>query len=338
MTSVSPLVQVERLEMHFPIGKGLLSRRKLAVRAVDGVSLSINQGETLGLVGESGCGKSTLGRCILRLYEPSAGRVLFEGRDLTELDDEKLRPLRKRMQLIFQDPYSALNPRLTVADALSEPLVVHGLVRNKAEREERVHELLALVGLPPDAAWRYPYQFSGGQCQRIVIARALALHPTFLVCDEPMSALDVSIQAQMAKLLKRLQREMNLTLLFISHDLRMVRLMSDRVAVMYLGKIVEIASRDEIYDRHLHPYTHSLLSAVPVPDPTMERTRQRIVLSGDVPSPVNPPSGCRFHPRCPWAQHICSSEEPPLQSTSTSHKVACHFWSELADKFTTPNR
>jgi oligopeptide transport system ATP-binding protein len=332
MATSEPLVRVEDLKMHFPVGAGLFSRRQLAVRAVDGVSLYIRRGETLGLVGESGCGKSTLGRCILRLYEPTGGRVFFDGAELTDLDDEGLRPLRQQMQLIFQDPYSALNPRLTVAETLAEPLAVHGLIRDRAERETRVRELLRLVGLPPDAAGRYPFQFSGGQCQRVVVARALALLPTFLVCDEPLSALDVSIQAQIVNLLRRLQREMDLTYLFISHDLRMVRLMSDRVAVMYLGKIVELADRNEIYERRLHPYTRALLSAVPVPNPQSERSRKRIILSGDVPSPVNPPTGCRFHPRCRWAHDICSVEEPQVEPAGDSHQVACHFWQEIQQK------
>lgn len=329
MVTSEPLVRVEDLEMHFPVGAGFLSRRKLYVRAVDNVSLYINRGETLGLVGESGCGKSTLGRCILRLYEPTGGRVFYNGTELTGLDDEGLRPLRRQMQLIFQDPYSALNPRLTVGETLSEPLVVHGLIRERDQREARVRELLDFVGLPPDAAIRYPYQFSGGQCQRIVVARALALLPKFIVCDEPLSALDVSIQAQIVNLLRRLQREMDLTYLFISHDLRMVRLMSDRVAVMYLGKIVELASQDEIYERRLHPYTRALLSAVPIPDPKSERSRKREILSGDVPSPINPPTGCRFHPRCRWAQDICSAAEPELTPVDATHQVACHLWQKI---------
>jgi oligopeptide transport system ATP-binding protein len=326
------LVKVEDLKMHFAFKGGLFARSRKVLRAVDGVSLEIQRGETLGLVGESGCGKSTLGRCILRLYRPTSGRVIFEGTDLTNLNEAQLQPLRRRMQLIFQDPYSALNPRLTVADTLCEPLAVHRLATNREQQEERVQELLRLVGLPPDAANRYPFQFSGGQCQRIVVARAIALLPTFVVCDEPLAALDVSIQAQIVNLLKRLQRELNLTYLFISHDLRMVRLVCDRVAVMYLGKIVEMADRDAIYQRRLHPYTRALLSAVPVPDPKAERSRRRIILSGDVPSPVDPPSGCRFHPRCQWAQEICSREEPTLQAAAATHEVACHFWQEIEHK------
>lgn len=329
VTRTQPLVEVDDLVMHFPFRGGWSKREQQFVRAVDGVSVAIQPGETLALVGESGCGKSTLGRCVLRLYEPTSGVIRFEGRDITRFSEGELRPLRQRMQLIFQDPYSALNQRLTVADTLSEPLIVHRLVSGQAQLRERVSELLNLVGLPPDAGARYPHQFSGGQRQRIVIARALALSPTFIVCDEPISALDASIQAQIVNVLRRLQRQLGLTYLFISHDLRMVRHVSDRVAVMYLGKVVEVARRDDLYDRPLHPYTRALLSAVPVPNPTVEKQRRRIILAGDVPSPVRPPRGCRFHPRCPWAQPLCTQAEPAVVEARPDQHVTCHFWREI---------
>jgi oligopeptide transport system ATP-binding protein len=328
---MSNLVEIRDLKMHFPINRGVLWQRQVgAVRAVDGVSLSIRRGETLGLVGESGCGKTTVGRCIVRLYDPTAGAVEFDGQDVTRLGGGALQRLRRRIQMIFQDPYSSLNPRLTVRETLSEPLIVHGLASGRAAQHERVDELLRLVGLNPAVAERYPHEFSGGQRQRIGFARALAVEPDFVVCDEPVSALDVSIQAQILNLLRQLQRKLGLTYLFVAHDLAVVRHISDRVAVMYLGRIVEVSDRDALYERPRHPYTRALLSAVPVPDPEVEARRERIVLTGDVPSPANPPSGCHFHPRCPWAQPICAQVDPPLETTDDGHAVACHRWREIA--------
>jgi oligopeptide transport system ATP-binding protein len=315
------LLRVENLKKHFPIRRGVFQRQVGAVKAVDGVSFDVRKGETLGLVGESGCGKSTTGRVILQLYPATAGHVYFEGEDLTRLRGEALRRKRNRIQMIFQDPYASLNPRMTVGDIIGEPLEVHGVARGK-EKTERVEHLLKIVGLNPYYASRFPHQFSGGQRQRIGIARALALHPTFIVCDEPISALDVSIQAQVINLLEDLQQEMGLTYLFIAHDLSMVRHISDRVAVMYLGKIMELADRRELYNNPLHPYTQSLLSAVPVPDPTVEERRQRIILTGDVPSPANPPRGCPFNTRCPVALDICQ-QDPGWREVSPNHWVAC---------------
>jgi oligopeptide transport system ATP-binding protein len=328
-----PLLQVTDLKKHFPIKRGLLSRTVGQVRAVDGVSFSIQAGEVLGLVGESGCGKTTTGRCILRLIEPTSGSVRFEGREVLTLGRRALRSLRREMQIVFQDPYSSLNPRLTVGSMLGEALAIHRLARGAAARE-RVAELLTLVGLSPDHARRYPHEFSGGQRQRIGVARALAVSPRLIVADEPVSALDVSIQAQIINLLRELQRKMNLTYLFVAHDLSVVEFISDRVAVMYLGKIVEMAGGVDLYRRPLHPYTVSLLSAIPVPDP--DRKRARIVLKGDVPSPARPPSGCRFHPRCFMAREICAHEEPPLVQVNAGHWSACHFASELASGSATP--
>jgi oligopeptide transport system ATP-binding protein len=317
------LLRVQDLKMHFPIRRGVLQRQVGAVKAVDGISFDIMKGETLGLVGESGCGKSTTGRVILHLYTPTAGRVSFEGEDLTGLKGEALRRKRQRMQMIFQDPYASLNPRMTVAEIVAEPLEVHGTARG-SERDERVQYLLRVVGLNPQYSRRFPHEFSGGQRQRIGIARALALNPSFIVCDEPISALDVSIQAQVVNLLEDLQQEMGLTYLFIAHDLSMVRHISDRVAVMYLGKLMEMADRDELYSNALHPYTQALMSAVPVPDPVVEEHRQRIILTGDPPSPANPPPGCPFNTRCPLVIDVCRQQMPDWRQASPGHWVACH--------------
>ena len=326
MQTDNVLVRVENLTKHFPITQGIVVQRQIgAVRAVDNVSFDIREGETLGLVGESGCGKSTTGRTMLQLYRPTSGKVYYQDQDLTTIKGEELRRMRRNMQIIFQDPYASLNPRLTVGDIIGEPLEVHRVEKSKKKRQERVQELLRLVGLNPYFINRYPHEFSGGQRQRIGVARALALQPKFIICDEPISALDVSIQAQVVNLLEKLQDEFGLTYLFIAHDLSMVRYISDRTAVMYLGKIVELAEREELYSHPLHPYTQALLSAVPVPDPVVERTRQRMILTGDVPSPVHPPSGCNFHPRCPLAQQVCQEEEPEWREVSPSHWVACHL-------------
>jgi oligopeptide transport system ATP-binding protein len=324
MTDNNVLLRVDNLVKHFPIMRGIFQKQVGAVRAVDGVSFEVRRGETLGLVGESGCGKSTAGRSILQLYRPTSGSVNFDGADLTKLKGEELRKMRRKMQMIFQDPYASLNPRMTVGDIIREPLLVHG-VTTESESNERVRQLLELVRLNPSFSTRYPHEFSGGQRQRIGIARALALQPSFIVCDEPISALDVSIQAQVVNLLEELQAQFNLTYLFIAHDLSMVRHISDRVAVMYLGVVVELADRNELYANPLHPYAQALLSAVPVPDPIIEATRKRTILVGDVPSPANPPSGCRFRTRCPIAQAVCAESRPEFREVKPSHFVACHL-------------
>jgi oligopeptide transport system ATP-binding protein len=318
------LLHVEDLKMHFPIYRGVFQRQVGAVRAVDGVSFDVKRGETLGLVGESGCGKSTTGRTILQLYKPTAGNVTFDGTDLVRLKGEQMRQMRRKMQMIFQDPYASLNPRMTVAQLVGEPLMVHN-VATGAEITQRVEHLLELVNLNPAFATRYPHEFSGGQRQRIGVARALALQPSFIICDEPISALDVSIQAQVVNLLEELQEQFNLTYLFIAHDLSMVKHISDRVAVMYLGVIVELATRDELYAKPLHPYTQALLSAVPIPDPVADSKRKRVILQGDVPSPANPPSGCRFRTRCPIAEAVCAETRPEFREIRPGHFVACFF-------------
>ena len=317
------LVRVEGLKMHFPITQGIIIQRQVgSIKAVDGLNFFIRQGETLGLVGESGCGKSTTGRAILQLYRPTAGDVYFEGKNLVKMKGEELRRTRRRMQMIFQDPYASLNPRMTVGNIVGEPLEVHNIAKGK-ERKERVQELLQVVGLNPYFINRYPHEFSGGQRQRIGVARALAVNPSFIVCDEPISALDVSIQAQIINLLEELQAEFHLTYLFIAHDLSVVRHISDRVAVMYLGKIMELTTRDMLYENPLHPYSKALLSAVPIPDPMVEEKRQRIILTGDVPSPANPPKGCNFCTRCPEVMDICREEEPEFIDVGDLHWVAC---------------
>ena len=325
MTTNHVLLKVENLVKHFPITQGIIFQKQVgAVHAVDDVSFEIIQGETLGLVGESGCGKSTTGRTLLQLYRPTSGSVYFDDVDLVKLKGEDLRKMRRRMQMIFQDPYASLNPRMTVGEIVGEPMIIHRILPNK-DISNRIKELLELVGLNPAYANRYPHEFSGGQRQRIGVARALALNPELIVCDEPISALDVSIQAQVVNLLEDLQKDLNLTYLFIAHDLSVVRHISDRVAVMYLGIIAELASRDDLYNNPLHPYTQALLSAVPVPDPTVEENRQRTILTGDVPSPVNPPSGCRFRTRCPIAEAICAESKPEFREMTPGHFVACHL-------------
>ena len=317
------LIRVEDLYMYFPVVAGIMRRRVADVKAVDGITFYIKRGETLGLVGESGCGKTTTGRSILQLYQITGGKVFFEEKELNKLKGEHLRGMRRNMQLIFQDPYASLDPRMTAGDIIGEPLLVHNLAKGNEYRDQ-VAELLTLVNLEPRMANRYPHEFSGGQRQRIGIARSLAVRPGFIVCDEAVSALDVSIQTQIIMLLMRLREELHLTYLFIAHDLSVVRHISDRVAVMYLGKIMEITDSDELYDNPLHPYTQALLSAVPIPDPTVDRQRKRILLTGDVPSPVNPPSGCHFHPRCSRMIDTCKEQEPELRNLGGEHWVACH--------------
>ncbi|WP_219466567.1 ABC transporter ATP-binding protein [Nonomuraea rhizosphaerae] len=323
-TSNEPLLSVQDLQKHFPVTKGLLKRQVGAVKAVDGISFDVVKGETLGLVGESGCGKSTTGRLVTRLLEPTAGKIVFEGRDLTHMSQGALRPLRRDMQMIFQDPYSSLNPRHTVGTIVGAPYRIQG-VKTENGIKKAVQDILALVGLNPEHYNRYPHEFSGGQRQRIGIARTLALKPKLIIADEPVSALDVSIQAQVVNLLEDLQNELDLTYVVIAHDLSVVRHISDRVAVMYLGKIVEIADRKRLYSSPMHPYTNALLSAVPIPDPKARTERERIRLTGDVPSPLNPPPACRFHTRCWKAQDVCKTVEPPLEELASGHRVACHF-------------
>lgn len=319
-----PLVEVRNLKKYFPVTGGFLRRKIGDIRAVDDVSFKVFPGETLGLVGETGCGKTTVGRTMLRLYEPTSGEIIFDGVNLTSLGEEELRKNRRRMQMIFQDPYASLNPRMTVGNIIGAPLDVHTNMRGK-ERHDYIQGLLDIVGLNPDFVNRYPHEFSGGQRQRIGIARALALEPDLVICDEPISSLDVSIQAQVVNLLEELQRQIGLTYIFIAHDLSMVRHISDRIAVMYLGKIMELADRDEVYLNSLHPYTQALMSAVPIPDPDMVDQRHRIILEGDIPSPKNPPKGCNFSTRCPIAEERCFVDEPEFREIKEDHWVACHF-------------
>ncbi len=321
------LLEVQNVKKYFPLPSKLFSRKKEFVKAVDGVSFTVNRGETLSIVGESGCGKSTTGRMIMKLLDITEGKVIFEGQDITDMSDDQIRPLRKEFQMVFQDPYASLNPRLTIKEILEEPLIVHNF--NKDNRSQRVTELLETVGLSRYHADRYPHEFSGGQRQRIGIARALAVNPKLIIADEPVSALDVSIQSQVLNLMKDLQEEYGLTYVFIAHDLSVVEHISDRVGVMYLGRLVELASRDALFGKPLHPYTKALLSAVPIPDPTIRR--ERIILKGDIPSPANPPSGCTFHTRCPFAQETCKLKVPEFREIESNHYVACHFAEELEE-------
>lgn len=316
----SPLIEARNLSKSFAIGGGFLAKKKV-VRAVEDVSLQIQRGETFGLVGESGCGKSTIGRTLLRLYEPTGGQIFFEGSDITKVN---MRPYRKKMQIVFQDPYASLDPRMTVGDIVGEPLDIYHAYESKAERREKILELLNLVGLNSEHMNRYPHEFSGGQRQRVSIARSMALRPDFMVCDEPISALDVSIQAQVINMLMELQQKLNMTYLFIAHDLNVVRHISKRVGVMYLGSLVEVCDANELYKNPLHPYTQALLSAIPIPDPNVRRSRHRVVLEGEVPSPMNPPNGCKFHTRCPYARDICREARPETIEVGQGHTCACH--------------
>ncbi|MBI4328998.1 MAG: ATP-binding cassette domain-containing protein [Chloroflexi bacterium] len=325
MQTDNKILEVNNLKMYFPVySRGVFPRHIANVQAVDDISFFVRKGETMGLVGESGCGKTTTGRAIIRLYAPTAGQVIYEGQDVTKIKGKDLRLIRRRIQMVFQDPYSSLNPRMTAGNIVGEPMIVHKLVKGRGEFRDQVRDLFQTVGLNAAMTDRYPHEFSGGQRQRIGVARALAVRPSLIICDEPVSALDVSIQAQILNLLEDLQAQFDLTFIFIAHDLSVVRHMSDRVAVMYLGKIVEIASREELYENPLHPYTKALMSAVPIPDPSVERKRERIVLLGDVPSPLHPPSGCRFHTRCPIAIDICNQVDPEWREVSPNHWVACH--------------
>lgn len=321
------LLEIKNLKKYFDVSKGFLKKDKTYVQAVDDVSFKIHKGETLGLVGESGCGKSTTGRTIIRLYEPTDGSIVFKGEDITKLKPSEMKKYRKAIQMIFQDPYASLNSRMTVGDIVREPLDIHN-IGTPESRKKIVEDLLDAVGLNPDHAARYPHEFSGGQRQRIGIARALAVEPEFIICDEPISALDVSIQAQVINMLEDLQRERGLTYLFIAHDLSMVKHISDRIGVMYLGKIVELTDADELYSNPKHPYTQALLSAIPIPDPEVAKKNQRILLEGDVPSPINPPSGCRFRTRCQYAMDICAAEEPVTRELSEGHYCACHLYND----------
>ncbi len=327
------LLEVRDLKMHFPLTQGIIFQRVVGyVRAVDGVSFSVERGKTLGLVGESGSGKTTIGRTIIRLYKPTSGQILFENHDLSQLSNEEMRLARRRIQMIFQDPYASLNPRFTIGSLISEPMHIYKVGTNQ-EIRERTEELLRIVGLRPEYIDRYPHEFSGGQRQRIAVARAISINPDCVIADEPVSALDVSIRAQVLNLMERLQRELNLTYLFVSHDLSVVRHVADRIAVMYLGKIVELSDRDELYAAPKHPYTRALLSAVPLPDPKLEKRRKRIILTGDLPSPINIPTGCRFHTRCPMAQDICREVEPPFEAKEGhEHYAACHFSDQIGEK------
>ncbi|NJO37008.1 MAG: ATP-binding cassette domain-containing protein [Rhizobiales bacterium] len=331
--SAAPLLLVDDLAVHFPIRTGgLVGGRRRVVRAVDGVSFALATGETLGIVGESGCGKSTLGRAVLRLIEPTAGRIAWLGTDLLGLDQARLRAERKNLQIIFQDPLASLNPRMTIGSIIAEPLITHQPGLAKAEVEQRVQNVMEKTGLLPGLINRYPHEFSGGQCQRVGIARAMILRPKLIVCDEPVSALDVSIQGQIINLLMQLQRDFGLALLFISHDLSVVRHISHRILVLYLGRVMEVAGRDLLYRRPAHPYTQALISAVPIPDPVLERRKRRIVLEGDLPSPLDPPSGCIFRTRCRHAQALCAERTPPLERIDDARSVACHFWRDLAGR------
>jgi len=321
---VKPLLEVKNLKKHFPVKKGFLKKKEQYVRAVDGVSFKIYQGETLGLVGESGCGKSTTGRMLLKLIESTEGEIFFQGKDITKMTEDEIRPLRKDIQMIFQDPYASLNPRMTVGEIIAEPLIVHGMNKDSEDMKKRIHELLNMVGLSSYHSVRYPHEFSGGQRQRIGIARALAVQPKLIVADEPVSALDVSIQSQVLNLMQDLQKELELTYLFIAHDLSVVEHISDRVGVMYLGKLIEIADKDTIYEKPLHPYTQALLSAVPIPNPRIKK--ERIILEGSIPSPLNPPSGCTFHTRCKHAKEICKKVVPEFKEVEPNHFTSCHLY------------